>query len=331
MSECLDNTIKMGPDNSQEKLKTLETLTECSWVIAYLAAREEEVVEVLVQNKVVPLLVRCLSKGHPPLILPTLRSLGNISGCSDHRFTSEILSQPSFLSILHTIVSSPFVSSSADETAGLPASVAAQTPNKQVRVKEALWVCANIAAGTFEHLHALIRESFIPTIVQHLESGWRVRTQAGLVLFNVALGMLQYSENGGDPTFVRNTVDELLRYESVLPTFISFMKAPDMELVKMSLVFTEMVLKFGSRGTTLFEDSDGIAALEHVVHHGPGDEASQQVFDSSFIQSIRTKASSLLDEYYGEDADDQEPAFEAPAISQPRNVSFLPAWMENQQ
>lgn len=339
MSDCLNQTSDSSQLSADERHKYMEILTECSWVVAYLAAREEEVVEELVNLGVVPLLVRCLSKGHPPVILPALRSLGNISGCGNHALTSTILEQNAFLSVLHTIVSSPFVSSADNDTANLPAAVAAQTPNKQVRVKEALWVCANIAAGTFEQLRTLISASFIPTIVQHLESGWRIKTNAALVLYNIALGMLVYSENGGDASFVKNTVDELLRYESVLPTFIEFLTAPDIELVKVSLVFCELVLKFSSRGQTIFEEQDGITALEHLVHQGPGDQDSQEVFDESLTNAVRNKASALLDEYFGEEPEGDEPAMEGSfadafqagaAQNRPaRGVNLLPAWMQN--
>ncbi|KAJ0983913.1 hypothetical protein J5N97_002269 [Dioscorea zingiberensis] len=226
-----------------------ELATEVAWVVVYLSALSETAVRLMVKSNIVELLVGRLTASESlPLLIPVLRSLGNIVA-GDAYITDNFLVVGS--NVTDNAITS-LVKCMSSENRGLK--------------KEATWVLSNLAAGSIEHKRLIFTSAATPLLIHLLSSApFDVRKEAAFALGNLCVAPI---ESVGQPNIILDHLVSIV-HQGCLSGFISLVKSPDIEGARLGLQFLELVLRGmpDGEGPKLVEREDGIAAMEIFQFH----------------------------------------------------------------
>lgn len=266
-------------------------MTETSWILAYLTAREFEVIPAVLDTPIPAGLVAVIRSGAGEAARACVRVCGNLLGVNEE-CSDRVLAEPGLLDTLVALLGEG---------------------SERVLVHEVLWALANVASGTVEHATALLDAGALPAVLHHLtESPFHIQKEAAFVICNLAFQ--------ADGAAFLSTI----MANSVLPSFLRFVRAPDMALADVSLRFVELVLHKFPRGPETVEEAGGIEALDDVAERSPN-------------RAMAAHAHALVDKFFGEDYHAEEDlAAEAAAPHPEAPIAFgrgrgraavLPAWM----
>ncbi|EKX33030.1 hypothetical protein GUITHDRAFT_148189 [Guillardia theta CCMP2712] len=245
-----------------------ELMVEVVWLLSILTHNQEKFALHLCQVGVASKLVRYLESGMAQLEMPALRCIGNMI-CGPDEITDHLLSHPACLKQLHVML---------------------QTGNKGL-MKEATWVLSNIAAGKANHRAAMMEEGVHASLIVILKtSHFDIRKEAAFALFHLL----------HDPAYTPTLFTPELATE-----FVGLLRAPDPQVVDMALTVAERILATMEGGPRLFEEADGIDALEQLIY---ANSSQAVVARSSFLgESPRREGGDAdvcaVDKYFGEDAE----------------------------
>ncbi|KAG0481192.1 hypothetical protein HPP92_012050 [Vanilla planifolia] len=243
--------------------------TEVAWVVVYLSALSEVALHVLAKSEVVQHLVgRLAASDNLQLLIPVLRSLGNLIAGSSH-ITSAILLVG--LDITERVVT---------------ALIKCLKSENRVLRKEAAWVLSNIATGSLQHKEFIFSCEATPVLVRLLSAApFEIRKEAAFALGNLCVTP---RDDIRPPEIIVHHLVSLVNH-GCLPGFINLVRCPDIEAARLGLQFLELVLRGmpDGRGPKLVEMEDGIDAMERFQFH-------ENV-------EMRNMANMLVDKYFGED------------------------------
>uniref|UniRef100_A0A9I9D840 Importin subunit alpha n=6 Tax=Cucumis melo TaxID=3656 RepID=A0A9I9D840_CUCME len=246
-----------------------ELATEVAWVIVYLSALSDVAISILVKSDVVQLLVERLSTSNSlQLLIPVLRSLGNLVAVDSHTISAILIP--------------------GSEITGSVVEVLIKCLKSEHRVlkKEASWVLSNIAAGSMEHKQLIYTSDAVPLLIRLLSSApFDVRKEVAYVLGNLCVA--PNDSDGKAKLLVENLVSLVGR--GCLVGFIDLVRSVDTEAARLGFQFLEMVLRGmpNGEGPRLVEREDGIEAMERFQFHEN--------------EELRNMANCLVDKYFGED------------------------------
>mmetsp|Transcript_30111 Transcript_30111/g.41972 ORF Transcript_30111/g.41972 Transcript_30111/m.41972 type:complete len:209 (+) Transcript_30111:197-823(+) len=141
--------------------------------------------------------------------------------------------------------------------------------------KEAIWVVGNILAGPSSHKKAVVDAGFLPQLVDILQkSQFDLRKEAIYALYNVASQL--------------HILSILVEKHGIIPSILDLIKIDDVDLIKICLMFTEIILASNKKFVSMVEEAGGIEALETVQTH-----PNTELWDH---------AGPIVDKYWGEDA-----------------------------
>lgn len=246
-----------------------ELATEVAWVIVYLSALSDVALGILVKSDVLQLLVERLSTSNSlQLLIPVLRSLGNLVAVDSHTISAILVP--------------------GREITGSVLEVLIKCLKSEHRVlkKEASWVLSNIAAGSMEHKQLIYTSDAVPLLIRLLSSApFDVRKEVAYVLGNLCVAPDE--SEGKAKLLVENLVSLVGR--GCLQGFIDLVRSADTEAARLGFQFMEMVLRGmpNGEGPRLVEREDGIEAMERFQFHENED--------------LRNMANCLVDKYFGED------------------------------
>ncbi|XP_014489695.1 importin subunit alpha-9 isoform X1 [Vigna radiata var. radiata] len=246
-----------------------ELATEVAWVVVYLSALSNIATNMLLKSDVLELLVNKLSTSNSlPLMIPILRSLGNLIAGDSHAINGVLIP--------------------GREITGNAIEVLVKCLNCQNRVlkKEAAWVLSNIAAGLVEHKQLIYSSEAVPLLLKLLyATPFDIRKEVAYVLGNLCVAP---TKGDGKPSLILEHMVSLVE-KGCLPGFIDLIRSADIEAARLGLQFTELVLRGmpNGEGPKLVEQEDGIEAMERFQFHENED--------------LRTMANTLVDKYFGED------------------------------
>ncbi|XP_023005848.1 importin subunit alpha-9 [Cucurbita maxima] len=247
-----------------------ELATEVAWVIVYLSALSNVATSILVKSEVLQLLVERLSTSNSlQLLIPVLRSLGNLLAVDSH-------------TICNVLIPGREITGSVLEVL-----IKCLKSEHRVLKKEASWVLSNIAAGSMEHKQLIYISDAVPLLIRLLSSApFDVRKEVAYVLGNLCAAPDESGE-GKPKLLVENLVS--LVGKGCLPGFIDLVRSADTEAARLGFQFLELVLRGmpNGEGPRLVEREDGIEAMERFQFHENED--------------LRNMANRLVDMYFGED------------------------------
>ncbi|KAF9619948.1 hypothetical protein IFM89_010564 [Coptis chinensis] len=247
-----------------------EVLTDACWALSYLSDGTNDKIQAVIEAGVCPRLVELLLHPSPSVLIPALRTVGNIVTGDDMQTQAIINFQ------------------------ALPCLLSLLTNNHKKSIKkEACWTISNITAGNKDQIQAVIAADIIGPLVHLLQTAeFDIKKEAAWALSNAT--------SGGDPNQIKYLVDR-----GCIRPLCDLLVCPDPRIVTVCLEGLENILKSGETeknmgkngGVNLYaqlvEDAEGLEKIENLQSH-----------DNT---EIYEKAVKLLETYWLEDEEDEAP------------------------
>ncbi|KAJ8899099.1 hypothetical protein K2173_010252 [Erythroxylum novogranatense] len=246
-----------------------EVLTDACWALSYLSDGTNDKIEAVIEAGVCPRLVELLLHPSPTVLIPALRTVGNIVTGDDmqtqHMINYQVL--PRLLNLL--------------------------TSNYKKSIKkEACWTISNITAGNVSQIQAVMDAAIIAPLVQLLQNAeFEIKKEAAWAISNAT--------SGGTHEQIKFLVSQ-----GCIKPLCDLLICPDPRIVTVCLEGLENILKVGeaekSLGNTgdvnlyaqMIDEAEGLEKIENLQSHDNND--------------IYEKAVKILETYWVEDDENEQ-------------------------
>ncbi|GJS24514.1 importin subunit alpha-2-like protein [Tanacetum coccineum] len=244
-----------------------EVLTDACWALSYLSDGTNDKIQAVIDAGVCQRLVELLLHPSPSVLIPALRTVGNIVTGDD-------------LQTQHII-----------ERGALPCLLTLLTNNHKKSIKkEACWTISNITAGNKEQIQTVIEAGLIAPLVNLLQnSEFDIKKEAAWAISNAT--------SGGTNEQIKYLVSQ-----GCIKPLCDLLICPDPRIVTVSLEGLENILKVGevekNAGNSgdvnfyaqLIDDAEGLEKIENLQSHDNNE--------------IYEKAVKILETYWLEEEDE---------------------------
>ncbi|XP_038716461.1 importin subunit alpha-4-like isoform X2 [Tripterygium wilfordii] len=248
-----------------------EVLTDACWALSYLSDGPNDKIQAVIDSGVCPRLVELLTHPSPTVLIPALRTVGNIVTGDDAQ--TQFIIDNKALPCLHQLLT--------------------QNHKKSIK-KEACWTISNITAGNKGQIQAVIEAGIILPLVhllQHAE--FDIKKEAAWAISNAT--------SGGSHEQI-----QFLVTQGCIKQLCDLLICPDPRIVTVCLEGLENILKVGEadkeRGLNdginlyaqMIDECDGLDKIENLQTHDNNE--------------IYEKAVKILERYWAEEeVEDQNP------------------------
>ncbi|CAM6078468.1 unnamed protein product [Sphagnum tenellum] len=245
-----------------------EVLTDACWALSYLSDGTNDKIQAVIEAGVCHRLVELLLHPSPSVLIPALRTVGNIVTGDDLQTQFVINNQ------------------------ALPCLLALLTRNHKKSIKkEACWTISNITAGNKDQIQAVIDANIIPPLVSLLATAeFDIKKEAAWAISNAT--------SGGTHEQIKYLVNQ-----GCIKPLCDLLTCPDPRIVTVSLEGLENILKVGEAEKDL-GNSSGINLYARYIDEAEGLEKIEnlQTHDNN---EIYEKAVKILETYWLEEDEDQ--------------------------
>lgn len=246
-----------------------EVLTDACWALSYLSDGDNDRIDKVIEAGVCRRLVELLLHQSPSVLVPALRTVGNIVTGNDMQ-TQVVINCGALQCLLSLLTAN----------------------HKKSIKKEACWTISNITAGTKDQIQAVIDSSLVPPMVHLLGTAeFDIKKEAAWAISNAT--------SGGTAEQIKFLVDC-----GCIKPLCDLLGTPDVRIVTVALEGLENILKVGEQMkrmpggsgnnpfAQLIEDAEGLDKIEALQEHQNED--------------LYEKAVSILETYFEcEEGDDQ--------------------------
>ncbi|CAJ2628786.1 importin subunit alpha-1-like protein [Trifolium pratense] len=251
-----------------------EVLTDACWALSYLSDGTNDKIQAVIEAGVCPRLVELLLHPSPSVLIPALRTVGNIVTGDDQQ-TQVIINHQS-LPCLFNLLTNNY--------------------KKSIK-KEACWTISNITAGNKQQIQAVIEGNIFGPLVNLLQNAeFDIKKEAAWAISNAT--------SGGSHEQIKYLVSQ-----GCIKPLCDLLICPDPRIVTVCLEGLENILKVGEAdkniGNTgdvnlyaqMIDDAEGLEKIENLQSH-----------DNT---EIYEKAVKILETYWLEEEDETMPPGEA--------------------
>ncbi|XAR49250.1 hypothetical protein NMG60_11032377 [Bertholletia excelsa] len=246
-----------------------EVLTDACWALSYLSDGPNDKIQAVIEASVCPRLVELLLHPSPTVLIPALRTVGNIVTGDDTQ--TQFVIDNGVLPCLYQLLN--------------------QNHKKSIK-KEACWTVSNITAGTRSQIQAVIQANIILPLVHLLENAeFDIKKEAAWAISNAT--------SGGTPEQIRFLVSQ-----GCIKPLCDLLICPDPRIVTVCLEGLENILKVGEAdkeagmngGINIYaqviDDSEGVDKIENLQTHDNNE--------------IYEKAVKILERYWAEEDEEEQ-------------------------
>ncbi|GAB2217814.1 hypothetical protein Droror1_Dr00001026 [Drosera rotundifolia] len=251
-----------------------EVLTDACWALSYLSDGTNDKIQAVIEAGVCPRLIELLMHPSPSVLIPALRTVGNIVTGDDMQTQAVI------------------------DNGALPCLVSLLTHNHKKSIKkEACWTISNITAGNKQQIQAVIEAGLIGPLVELLQNAeFDIKKEAAWAISNATSGGTNEQIN-----FLVN--------QGCIKPLCDLLACPDPRIITVCLEGLENILKVGEAEKNLgnsevnyyaqmVDDAEGLEKIENLQSHDNNE--------------IYEKAVKILETYWLEEEDETLPSGEVP-------------------
>jgi len=248
-------------------------LTDTCWALSYLSDGSKLKIQAVIDAGVCPKLVELLSHPSVYVVVPALRTVGNIV-TGNHVQTQSVIDSQALPRILQLLTTEQ----TCEQT-------------KKSILKEACWTISNITAGTKQQVQAVIDANIIHPLVYLLENAeFDVKKEAAWAISNA--------------TFVGNDEQTLyLAMQGCIKPLCNLLTCSDPRILSVCLEGLENMLRAGeakkNAGLTYFN------ACVHLIEDAEGLDKIEDLQSHENIE-VYEKSVKILESYFAQDGDDEE-------------------------
>ncbi|MCO5571121.1 hypothetical protein L7F22_024853 [Adiantum nelumboides] len=244
-----------------------DVLIDACWALSYLSDGTNDKVQAVIEAGVCRRLVELLLHPSPSVLVPALRTVGNIVSGDDAQ--TQFMIDNHVLPCLLNLLS--------------------HNDTKSIK-KEACWTISNITAGNKEQIQAVIDAHIVPPLIALLGSAeFEIKKEAAWALSNAT--------SGGTKEQIKYLVTQ-----GCIKPLCELLTCPDARIITVCLEGLENMLKVGEAEkdpgimggvniyTHFIDEADGLEKIENLQMHDNSD--------------IYEKAVKLLETYWFEEEED---------------------------
>ncbi|PHT40693.1 Importin subunit alpha-2 [Capsicum baccatum] len=252
-----------------------EVLTDACWALSYLSDGTNDKIQSVIDSGVCPRLVELLLHPSPSVLIPALRTVGNIVTGDDMQ-TQCIIGHQALPCLLNLLNGN----------------------HKKSIKKEACWTISNITAGNRDQIQSVVEADIIGPLVNLLQNAeFEIKKEAAWAISNAT--------SGGSHEQIKYLVSQ-----GCIKPLCDLLICPDPRIVTVCLEGLENILKVGEAeknlGHTadvnhyaqLIDDAEGLEKIENLQSHD-----NQEIYE---------KAVKILETYWLEEDDETMPPGDAP-------------------
>ncbi|WCJ22282.1 Importin subunit alpha [Euphorbia peplus] len=245
-----------------------EVLTDACWALSYLSDGTNDKIQAVIEAGVCPRLVELLLHPAPTVLIPALRTVGNIVTGDDMQ-TQFIINQQALPCLLSLLTNN----------------------HKKSIKKEACWTISNITAGNVNQIQSIIEAGLVGPLVQLLLGAeFEIKKEAAWAISNAT--------SGGNHEQIKFLVSQ-----GCIKPLCDLLICPDPRIVTVCLEGLENILKVGeaeknmgnsgdvNQYAQMIDDAEGLEKIENLQSHDNND--------------IYEKAVKMLETFWLEDDDDE--------------------------
>ncbi|KAI3885493.1 hypothetical protein MKX03_030569 [Papaver bracteatum] len=246
-----------------------EVLTDACWALSYLSDGTNDKIQAVIDASVCPRLVELLLHPSPTVLIPALRTVGNIVTGDDAQ--TQFVIDNHVLPCLHQLLT--------------------QNHKKSIK-KEACWTISNITAGNRDQIQAVIDANIILPLVhllQHAE--FDIKKEAAWAISNAT--------SGGSHEQI-----QFLVTQGCIKPLCDLLACPDPRIVTVCLEGLENILKVGEADKDLGKNG-GVNLFAQMIDECEGLDKVENL-QSHDNNEIYEKAVKILERYWIEDEDEEQ-------------------------
>ncbi|KAJ7977885.1 Importin subunit alpha [Quillaja saponaria] len=251
-----------------------EVLTDACWALSYLSDGTNDKIQAVIDAGVCGRLVELLTHPSPSVLIPALRTVGNIVTGDDTQ--TQVIINHQVLPCLLNLLTNNY--------------------KKSIK-KEACWTISNITAGNKQQIQAVIEANIVgPLVNLLLNAEFDIKKEAAWAISNAT--------SGGS-----HEQNKFLVSQGCIKPLCDLLICPDPRIVSVCLEGLENILKAGevdknmsnTGGVNLYaqmiDDAEGLEKIEHLQTHDNNE--------------IYEKAVKILETYWLEEEDETMPPGDA--------------------
>ncbi|KAG6751522.1 hypothetical protein POTOM_043713 [Populus tomentosa] len=251
-----------------------EVLTDACWALSYLSDGTNDKIQAVIEAGVCPRLVELLLHPSPSVLIPALRTVGNIVTGDDMQ-TQCIINHQALPCLLNLL---------------------ANNYKKSIK-KEACWTISNITAGNKEQIQAVIEANIISPLVHLLQNAeFDIKKEAAWAISNAT--------SGGAHEQIKYLVSQ-----GCIKPLCDLLICPDPRIVTVCLEGLENILKVGEADKNVSE-TGGVNLYAQMIDDAEGLEKIENL-QSHDNTEIYEKAVKILETYWLEEEDETMPPGDA--------------------
>lgn len=254
-----------------------DVLTDACWALSYLSDGPNEKIQAVIDAGVCRRLVELLLHVSPSVLIPALRTVGNIVTGDD--FQTQVIINCSALPCLLNLL---------------------REQHKKSIKKEACWTISNITAGNKDQIQAIIDANIIPPLIhllQHAE--FDIKKEAAWAISNAT--------SGGTHQQIKFLVGR-----GCIAPLCDLLNCQDARIVTVALEGLENILKVGEAEKELGGGSASNVYAQYIDEATGLDKIEQ--LQNHTKDEIHDKAVKILETYFGFEDEEEEDQNLAPAV-----------------